>query len=81
MPLKHTLRIYVLKLLVPARAMRWRDIQDKLDVTTGNLGTALKLLVKDGYIQKAIVGNKEVVYEITKRGVEAYRSYSEELRT
>lgn len=79
MALKHSPRIKVLKILVACKTIRWKNLIEQSGTTNGSLGVTLTLLLNDGYVKKAIAGGKEVIYEITEAGMEAFEDYKKEL--
>lgn len=80
MPLKHSMRIYVLKEICSARIIPWQELFARVGGTQGNVGAALKRLMDDGYIEKVCWKGRPIAsYQITKSGRDAFEEYKREL--
>lgn len=80
MPLKHPMRVYVLKEICSARTLPWQELFARVGGSRSNVGAALKMLLDDGYIKKVCWKKKPIAaYEITESGRDAFDEYKREL--
>jgi len=71
----HPTRILIMKNLYRHVHVDFRDLQNDLGLTAGNLASHLRSLKKEDYLSeyKEIVGNRpRTTYEITEKGRNAY---------
>ena len=80
----HPIRILIMKTLYRHMEVDFRDIQNELDLTAGNLASHLRALKKDKYVkeEKDIVGNRpRTILMITPTGRKVYEKFVRSMKS
>lgn len=80
----HPQRILILKLLARHGAVEFRELQNALGISEGNLASHLRTLERDGYISvhKEFAGRRpRTTYELTPVGLKMFQEFMRAMKT
>jgi len=80
----HPIRILIMKSLYRHMEIDFRDLQNELDLTAGNLASHLRALKKANYVKenKEIVGNRpRTTLRITPVGREVFHNFAQSMKS
>jgi DNA-binding HxlR family transcriptional regulator len=80
----HPQRILIMKMLMRHGAVEFRELQNALGISEGNLASHLRTLERDGYISvhKEFAGRRpRTTYELTPVGLKTFQEFIRTIRT